>query len=231
MNRRFGVGFAALLLVLGGSGDAYSYGASTPPPAFPYSGNHQSNIERPPATHVYLGDFEVVLEETVLSQVKRKFPSGIQQRRGDASNSEVWLCYTARGKVTDERIWLIASEMDGRSNGEFAVGAVAIEAVPDEGAVLDGCPLLPARYGFISLDGGVAVGMKREVLVSRLGPPASYGKSVLSYFYVGTTKLTGHDAGGETGDRIMTFDVTSSVTVQVEHNRVIRLWADKTTSN
>ncbi|ULU26785.1 hypothetical protein DYST_03733 [Dyella terrae] len=142
--------------------------ASTPPPAPPISEMTWSPMSRgAPAGGLMLGPTAVHFEKTTLVDVVAATRLGMIDHRGDAGESEYWLCYSLPQK--GQRIWIVSSgEMGGT---EHLVTSLVGEQASTVSASND-CPALPEATAAALLDHHGWLGMTSTDVRDQFGAPS-----------------------------------------------------------
>lgn len=148
-----------------------SYGiamAAIPPPALPSPDMSWKAMSREAPTHGFaLGSAIVRLEKTTLREIVISVGKGVVDHRGDAGESEYWLCYSR----PQERpwIWIVSSgEMGGPDH--LVTGFVA-EELPTATGTAD-CPALPVIASVALSDHKGWLGMSASDVRNRFGLPS-----------------------------------------------------------
>jgi hypothetical protein len=187
---------------------------SMPPPGSPDIQNLPSTLSAAVNSKVFLGAKVVELERTTLVDIQKVAGVGSIRHRGDAGESESWLCYTSSldGKVA--HIWLSSGELGGP---ERAVGSVVVEAAYGIHATVD-CPELPKRLAPISLGVAVRFDMRLNRLKSQLGEPSQQKGDWWLYSYSGKVQSG-------------SFDRFSVFGVRIVDGKIVAFFLSQTTTN
>ena len=167
--------------------------ATTPPPSPPRDTMDWKAVSREaPSDGFVLGSLVVGFEKTRLDQIIAATGKGAIDHRGDAGESEYWLCYSLPDQ--GQRLWVVSSgEMGGRDHLVTGLVAEQLGAVGSTGD----CPALPAKTT-VALSGHKGwLGMTAKDVDRRFGTP-SYDMGAWRVFDF-RAKLRGV-CGGE-GDR------------------------------
>lgn len=192
----------------------------TPPPKLPFG---SSLPEKPrsitkPAAQLTAGTFEVHFEETTLAQVASRFGSGRVQHRGDASETEYWLCYTAQAE-TPQRVWIIAhGEMAGPEH--LVTQIIAQELAPGARSTR-ACPQLPTDLQPLTLDNNVWLGRRVSDALRTLGRPSRQRGAWRTFFYAGKVPGDCKPDG---------FDLTNWLEIRWRLGRITAVAAGQVTS-
>jgi hypothetical protein len=183
------------------------------PPEIPKVDGIRSTLSAPPVKELHLGNLKVEFERTTLSDIVRALGVGTIRHRGDASESEYWLCFTAISRGTSQRIWISSGEIGGDVH---FVESVLVTAISDKDTP-SACPQLPARFRRLSLGNAPWVGAREEDLQKLLGSPSLERDDWRFYSYNGKVPK---------GD----FDESALLGVRVKNGTVITLVASKVTT-
>lgn len=168
--------------------------ATNPPPSPPQDTMNWKALSREaPSDGFLLGSMLVGFEKTTLGEIIAATGKGAIDHRGDAGDSEYWLCYSLPNQA--QRIWVVSSgEMGGKDH--LVTGLVA-EQLRAAGGTED-CPALPAKTT-VALAGHKGwLGMTAKDVARRFGTP-SHEMGAWQVFYF-REKLRGV-CGGE-GERV-----------------------------
>jgi hypothetical protein len=137
------------------------------PPPWPLGErSFPSKSKRRPTNNIKLGSLVIAYEESGLANTARAIAVGKIQHQGDTGDSMYWLCFTLEGTKGLERVWLL-SQLD-LSAGITGLRAVSLK----DGGPTAGCPLMPANFRPVSLDGAVWLGSTEKAAVGALGTPS-----------------------------------------------------------
>ncbi|MFC4763519.1 hypothetical protein [Dyella koreensis] len=158
--------------------------ASTPPPAPPISEMTWPSTSRgAPVDGLMLGPIAVHFEKTTLGDVVAANHLGVIDHRGDAGESEYWLCYSLPQK--GQRIWIVSSgEMGGR---EHLVTSLVGEQTDTVSASND-CPALPATTTVALLDRQGWLGMTSTDVKKQFGAPSHRSGAWQAFNFDGKVK-------------------------------------------
>ena len=192
--------------------------AASPPPLLVDDGGWNPTESKPPSSAVLLGSFRLGFESTRLEDVRHAAGVGAIAHQGDAADSVYWLCYTASGTGSNERIWILSSgEMGGPDHeitGVSAQWSRAFRAIPS-------CPALPAKLTPIRLDRGFWLRSTEHEVADALGMPSRQQAGWLFYDFSG--KSPEKCEGGF-------YDVTNGLQVRIQHGLVTDVRASQATS-
>ncbi|MEQ1931386.1 MAG: hypothetical protein ABL957_12785 [Parvularculaceae bacterium] len=146
--------------------------ADNAPPVHPqWDFDKWPRSQKSPVSKVAFGDFNVELEKTPLEAVRRFAGVGAIQHRGDAHESQYWLCYTSDSSGGPERIWFESGEMGGADRAVLSFQAKAVSrTAPEESA---DCPILPKSLLPVSLGNRIWLGSSETQLNKFLGEPSA----------------------------------------------------------
>lgn len=165
-----------------------------------------------------MGALRVLFEMTSLEDVRRVATTGTISHRGDAGESEYWLCYTRLGANPVQRVWVTSSgEMGGRQHFVTNVSATVLP----NGAATTECPPLPKRLEPLSLKNYLWLGTTRKQVTTKLGTPSFQQGGWSTYDYEG--KVAGNCEGSE-------FDLSASLLLHFRNGRVTALQIGQITS-
>jgi hypothetical protein len=134
--------------------------AQSGPPALPGLDRLPQAATALPSS-VRFGSFRLDLEKTSLEQFRNAAHGGESGHRGDAGDSEDWLCYSLDSSLN---VWLTASELGG---GKW------IDAVYVTSGAGHSCPVLPGSLRPVALQDGLTIGVPQEQLVKMIGRPSA----------------------------------------------------------
>jgi hypothetical protein len=170
-----------------------------------------------PAHGIFLGDFRIAFEKTTLDAVRARVGSGTVSHRGDAADSEYWLCYTVVTPRRSERIWIVSS-------AEMGAGTVtdidAITLLSSEAS--DDCPRLPPQLIPVTLDSKLWLGSSATDLARILGKPSHEAHPWQSYDFQTKVEENGKCEGG--------YDRLNDLDVKLHNGLVVALSAGQVTS-
>ncbi len=158
------------LLAIALSGFLLSVHAATPPPSSPFeSMAWPASMMQPPTKGATLGALAIHFEKTTLDQVRHSVSSGTILHRGDAGDSQYWLCYTQVGGHDSGRVWLIS---DGEMGGQdHRVTMISAQQLASPLPTVD-CPSLPTKLQPVSLDVPIWLGSTNAEVWDALGAPS-----------------------------------------------------------
>ncbi|MDR3525804.1 MAG: hypothetical protein P4L57_00890 [Rhizomicrobium sp.] len=166
---------------------------------------------------VVLGKFRVVFEKTTLAEVAAKAGGGRIKHRGDAGESEYWLCYRFNeGRATREVSVTASGEMGGP---DHAVGSVVVK---DKASGETDCPYLPAKLLPVKTDLGLGLGARLEDFLRPLGKPVWYDRNSAMWMLERQTHLAGSPEA---------WSVSQSIKVEFHDGKAATLSLDQVTSN
>jgi hypothetical protein len=133
-------------------------------------------LKRIPGFTVSAAGFPIVLEETPLEQITKRF-GGTIHAQGDAGDSVSWLCYNYTSDGNKRTVWFLSGEMGGNERAVLSVAEAA-----DGGTVQKGCSspardIAPLNLGVPGLKSardvltrahGVKVGQRTRVALNSL---------------------------------------------------------------
>ena len=203
--------FVALLL-------SSPVGGTTPPPHGPsYDAiTWPMSMHMAPAHGVSLGNFRIAFEETTLDAVRVR-AGGTVSHRGDAAESEYWLCYTVVTPHRSERLWIV-------SNAEMGAGTVTdIDAISlSSPEASDDCPRLPHQLIPVTLDSKLWLGSTATDLARTLGKPSHEARPWQSYDFRTKVEDSGKCEGG--------YDRLNDLDVKLRNGVVVAVSAGQVTS-
>jgi hypothetical protein len=185
------------------------------PPKIPSADGITNTLTTPAIKEIRMGDLKVEFERTTLPDVVRRLGVGKIQHRGDASESEYWLCFTGASTAGDRRIWVLSGELGG---AQHFVDSIIVTKMIKKASPSDACPQLPGQFRELSLDGAPWVGTKAEYIEKSLGQPSLKRNDWLFYSYNG--KVPNSD-----------FEESALLGLRVVNGEVITLVASKITTN
>ena len=168
--------------------------AATPPPAPPSTEmNWKPVSQEAPSDGFVLGTSTVVFEKTTLGEIASAVGKGAIAHRGDAGDSEYWLCYSRPHE--GQRIWIVSSgEMGGAEH--LVTGFVAEQQSSMSGTA--DCPALPAATA-VELSGHKGwLGMSAADVRQRFGSPSHQSGDWQAFNFEEKRR----DVCGGDGDRI-----------------------------
>jgi hypothetical protein len=160
-----------------------------PPPKIPSMNHLPSTLSAPPASKIIFGELIVEFERTTLNEVEKAAGAGVIQHRGDAGDSENWLCYRTSLHGRQEHIWISSGELGG---SKHTVGSVYASTVDRVKKSVD-CPILPAQLRPVSLGNQLWLGSSPDQLKEILGAPSAKNGDWLLYSYIGKASANGLD--------------------------------------
>ena len=119
-----------------------------------------------------------------------------------------YLCYDLPSAKA--RVWLAATDEMGNAGNQ--IDSITVKPIEASDPRSKACPALPARFGPVSIDGRISLGMTRQALVAALGQP-SLDTGGWMVFH------------GEGTDRRMT------ITVRIDAGKVAFLYASNTSTD
>lgn len=160
----------------------------TPAPPSPLIDAGRAPSDNPPlARSVVLGEMKLDPAGLVLADVRQGVGFGVVEDIGTGTERMTWLCYDL--PQAKARLWLSREE---------SASAVTLTSAASGAS----CPVLPAKFPSIAVDGFVTLGTPRSALIEKLGKP-----------------------GLEAGDWLVFRNGSRSLTVRMEQGRVAALWA------
>jgi hypothetical protein len=156
------------------------------PPKYNFFSSSQSKIPHEIIRSLRLADMQIVLEKTTLKQVQKRFGGAIG-RRGDAGNSEGWLCYQGSDAAGKWILWLTSDEMHGVTEiSDFQWRLLKSDQTPGSR-----CKQLPSDGNEIELAQPIRIGATQEQILKVLGKPSTTGSN--SYYYTHEHPATFHN--------------------------------------
>lgn len=204
-----------LILLVPRSLNAASVTGFNPPPKMPNMDNLPSTLTSPPTSKVLLGKLVVEFERTTLGEVQKSAGVGSIQHRGDAGDSEDWLCYTTLSREQPERIWISSGELGG-SNHTVGSFYAAVSSKATKGSAH--CPELPAQLRPVSLGNALWLGSSLDQLKELFGEPSTKRGNWWFYSYSGKVPANG-------------FDQIAILGVRVTNGKIVALFASQATTN
>ena len=119
-----------------------------------------ATLKLDPVQEIHLGNFVAGFEKTTLSEIRNAIGTGSIDHRGDAAESQYWLCYSQPG----QRVRLVSSEMGGSKHKLTQVYAVSTNSASLENKSY---PQLPKRFQPISFYFGW-IGSTQQSLIDML---------------------------------------------------------------
>jgi|CXWL01.1.fsa_nt_gi hypothetical protein len=167
-----------------------------------------------PLTKIALGKLDVIFERTTLSEILRSAGVGKIEHRGDAGDSQYWVCYTVTAGKKSQRIWFMSGEMGG---DQHTMDSFHVEdnASPAKSNI---CPELPADMTPITIGKSIWLGSNQRQIKEWLGEPSLTKNGWLFYSYSGKASLPG-------------FDEAMVIGVHTINGKVVSLFTSKTTTN
>lgn len=159
--------------------------ADFPPPTIP----QDLFATKPPTSQnllsagIHFGPFDIIFEKTTLADIVDAVGGGEISHQGDAGESIYYLCYTLTDAHVRGRIWIIASgEMGGPEHRADLIDA----RVDNSASPIADCPALSIKFGKVSFDRKISLGMQDTLAVKNLGPTFTKQKNWVHYEYQGT---------------------------------------------
>jgi hypothetical protein len=217
----------SLLAVMSGA-FASSLDALVPPPRIPYVENIPlATLSLPPVNQVNLGNFTLNLEQTTLDQVLYEAGVGTIQLRGDAGDSEHWICFAVSSQNQSQRIWVSAGELGGPAHSAYLLYAEAYKQPLEESHL---CPELPKKMRPISIDSTIWLGSSGDKLLKKFGSPSKkYGQWWI-YSYSGRASSAIKNSFEKKRDTTE-YDIQGVLSVRIVDGRIVTLYASKTSTN
>ena len=179
------------------------------PPKLPNLDKIPATLPYPPVTKVILGKLIIEFEQTPLGKAQRLAGTGIIQHRGDAADSEDFICFTSGS----QRVWFSSGELGGSQHIIDAFYASASNSALKDSRF---CPELSQQLRPISL-GKIWLGASQENLKNWLGEPSTKRDGWWLYSYSGKVNQD--------------FDEVAIMGARVVHGKVVALFASKSTTN
>jgi len=192
----------------------HSVDDSIAPPILPRVDKLREELRSAPETRITLGNLDVILESTTLKDILRSAGAGTIENRGDASESQYWICYTATAGKKTQRIWIMSGEMGGDQHDVDSFHAEE-DVSP---AKSNRCPELPAHLIPMSFGKSIWLGSSQRQINDWLGEPSLTTNGWSFYSYSGPSSLKD-------------FDESVLIGVRIINGRVVSLFASKTTTN
>jgi hypothetical protein len=161
-----------------------------------------------------IADFPVTLEKTKLEDARKRFGATTGDR-GDAGDSEAWLCLQGSDAHGPWIFWLTSGEIDGPAIGGFQWRRLARNETPDHH-----CPRLCGSEARVSLPLSIHPGMTEAEARKVLGAPTMVRGNTLIFFH-------------EHHEIIDNLPYTSDnlVTLVIQNGAVLAIAVSKTTSS
>jgi hypothetical protein len=137
----------------------------------------KATVSKEMASHLRVSDMTVVLQETHMTDVQRRF-GGTFGQEGDAAGSLEWLCLRGGDATGQWVLWLESGEMDADTVGSFQWRRVTRGAKFDER-----CALLPQANGGVGFPIALDLGTSEAKLLHVLGQPTSRQGNTLLYVH------------------------------------------------
>jgi hypothetical protein len=209
------IGFLTIaVLGLVAAGDVPSW---EPPVMWTESSLPEPSGERDFVSRLNLGSLQVVLEQTMLADVSRRFGAPVGHR-GDAGESVSWVCLLGQDEEGPWAVWLESGEIHGGAIGAFLLKRRAPAERFDSRCVELAAPVaipLPIR-----LD------MSRTEVVRLLGQPLA--KSGRTEVYSGCQRVKLQPTGAH---EAQDFDLCSSLYVRFKGELVEAFAVWRTTTS
>jgi hypothetical protein len=152
--------------------------------------NLKPTLTTPPTSTVLLGSLKLEFERTTLTEIRKAVGVGEIGHRGDAGDSEYWLCYSISSRRRAERIWISSGELGG---DEHVMDGFYVEPIQGTNKALRQCPALPVRFRPVSLENSLWLGANTAQLQARFGEPSARIDGWLLYAYLGKVPANGLD--------------------------------------
>lgn len=182
-----------------------------------------STLSSPPVTRINLGGLGVELEKTELKEVIKKAGIGTVQRRGNAGDSEYWVCFTLPSTVSAQRLWLASGEMGGQEHSIYLVYAEARSGKYEKSGF---CPELPDEMKPISINKSIWLGSTTAELTKAFGRPSRVNGSWWEFSYEGRVS---YENRKNKVDHF--YDLSDFLVVKVINGKVVTLFASKISSD
>jgi hypothetical protein len=124
-----------------------------------------------------IANFPVILEKTKREDARKQF-GATTGHRGDAGDSEAWICLQGSDANGTWIFWLTSGEIDGPAIGGFQWRRLAPNEIPDRR-----CPLLRGSEARISLPLSIHPGMTEAEARKVLGVPTIVRGNTLVFFH------------------------------------------------
>jgi len=155
-----------------------------PPPIVEFPQATKATVPRQIVSRLEVSGQRVVLEETELTAMQKRFGGAIGHR-GDAGDALSWLCFCGSDDKGDWVLWLMSSEIDGGRVGGFRWQRV------DRMAQLASCPRLSGGKAGVDLPISLRLGMSTSDALLILGKPSERLGQQLFYLHEHERKI--HD--------------------------------------
>lgn len=169
-----------------------------------------------PNTKLLMGKLTIELERTTLDEIRKSIGVGAIGHRGDAADSEYWLCYTLPPRSGSRaRVWLSSGELGG---AKHAIGGIHASAISKPETAVPACPLLPAQLRPVSLESRLWLGSTSAKLERVLGKPSAKRDGWWLYSYGGKSAVS-------------EFDRSVVLGAHLKSGRIDQLFAFQTTTD
>ena len=169
---------------------------------------------------VVLGKLTLKFETTTLGQVREMAGVGAIQHRGDAGESEDWLCYTM-SDTQPARIWISSGELGGP---EHAVGGFYAVANSKDTKKSASCPRLPTQLHPVSLGNPLWLGANPNLLKKLFGEPSAKESGWWLYFYAGKIPAPSKF------NSVEGFDQDMFLGARISDGKIVALFVSQTTT-
>jgi hypothetical protein len=185
------------------------------PPQMPDLDNLSPTLVSSPVSTVLLGALTVEFERTTLADIQKSASAGVINHKGDAGDSQYWICYSLPPGDQPERIWLSSGELGGPHH---AVDTFHAEINYNAIKPTLSCPELPRESRPVSLGNSLWLGASSERLEKVVGEPSAKIGSWWFYSYSGRAPIAGFD-------RLAIFGA------QILNDKIVRLYESQVTTN
>lgn len=195
---------------------AESVVGSTPPLKLPNFDGVPNTLSSSPVSKVELGKLEVKFGQATLGSLLDLVGAGRIEHKGDAADSEAWVCFTVPSHKQSQRIWITSSELGGP---EHIVDGIYVLLSDKRLQSSPGCPDLPRQFVPVSLNRAtVRLGLTAHSLKKWMGEPSAERDHWYLYSYSGEIPTTKMDETALLGARIV-------------DGRIVALFATQTVTN
>jgi hypothetical protein len=196
------------------------------PPELPNIDDLRPTLRVSPVSNVLLGTLVIKFESTTLDDILDAAGAGEINHRGDAGDSQSWICYTLPFGDEAERVWFSSGELGGPDNQIDSFYA----SKADKGESSTSCPELPVRLRPASLSRGPWLGARSDLLDRRLGKPSATMNGWRFYSYTGPKKGVSIDpATGKSTKK--EFEQLGILGVHIRDGKIVGLFESQITTD